>query len=143
MFFPDMGDFKREPVGVSHRGLIVLLGVRKSVRTCIVEINASGTRRALLTFDKCRQPTGLDTPLDLLRGGSDWSRSPVVKLHSVRPSMRSHNSFDAKLFDATLDLSDKHGLLAGSQQMSDLHVCRCHGSPRLKRRVPHHTHMSF
>lgn len=79
MSFPDMGNFKREPVGVSHRGLIVLLAVRKSARIYVVEIDASGIRRVLLTFDKCRQPTGLDSPLNLLQGGSDWSRSPMLK----------------------------------------------------------------
>jgi hypothetical protein len=102
MSFPDMGDSKREPVGVSHRGLIVLLAVRKSVRVYVVEITVPGTRRALLTFDKCRQPTGLDAPLNPLRGGSDWSRSPVVKLQGVRPSMRSHNIIESLTLNSSM-----------------------------------------
>ena len=37
-----------------------------------------------------------------------------------------------KPFNATVDLSDGHRLLPESQQMSDLHVCRCRcrGSPQ-------------
>jgi hypothetical protein len=134
MSLPDIGDFKREPVGVSYRGLIVLLAVRKSVRIYIVEITqhsryaSSGTWQAELTFDECRQPMGSDTPLDPLRQyevvpfgcGHLWQ---TCNLQGVGPSMWSHNFIDAKPFDATVNSSVKHGLLACLQSLSRCQTC--------------------